>query len=235
MKPGLEFLLVIWYSVLAEKKMSDQKKSLIDVYQGEREYMVDSQIRSRGVKNPKVLDAMKKVPRHMFVPGFESRSSYSDGPLPIGHGQTISQPYIVAYMTEMLELSGGETVLELGTGCGYQTAVLAEIAGEVYTIEVVKDLGKGAQALLTGDMEYTNIHFRFANGRDGWEEHAPYDRIIITAAPPSFPDALFGQLAEGGVAIAPVGDFFQRLYRYRKVMGRIETEPLIGVSFVPFV
>lgn len=215
--------------------MSDQIKSIVDACLDERENMVDSQICTRGIRDSKVLEAMKKVPRHMFVPGYDTHSSYSDGPLPIGYGQTISQPYIVAYMTELLELSGNETVLELGTGCGYQTAVLAEIAARVFTIEVVADLGKRAQALLTGDLGYSNIRFRFANGRDGWEEQAPFDRIIVTAAPASFPEPLFRQLAEGGVAVAPVGDFYQRLYRYRKDEGRIVPEPLIGVSFVPFV
>jgi protein-L-isoaspartate(D-aspartate) O-methyltransferase len=206
-----------------------------DIYERERRLMAEKQIHARGVTDQKVLDAMLKVPRHMFVPQFEKSSSYSDGPLPIGHGQTISQPYIVAYMTELLELQGGEIVLELGTGCGYQTAILAEIAKEVYTIEVVRELGKDAQKLLTETFNYTNIFFKFANGREGWEEYAPFDRILLTAAPTKFPQNLFDQMAEGGIAAAPVGDYFQRLIKYRKIKGKIKSEALIGVSFVPFV
>jgi protein-L-isoaspartate(D-aspartate) O-methyltransferase len=206
-----------------------------DIYERERRLMVENQIRARGVTDQNVLDAMLTVPRHMFVPQFEKSSSYSDGPLPIGHGQTISQPYIVAYMTELLELQGDEKVLELGTGCGYQTAILAEIAKEVYTIEVVRELGKSAQKLLTETFNYFNIFFKFANGREGWDEYAPFDRILLTAAPTRFPQNLFDQMAEGGIASAPVGDYFQRLIKYRKIKGKIKSEALIGVSFVPFV
>ena len=206
-----------------------------DFYERERQLMVENQIRSRGVTDQKVLAAMLTVPRHVFVPQFEKSSSYSDGPLPIGHGQTISQPYIVAYMTELLELAGDEKVLELGTGCGYQTAVLAEIAREVYTIEVIEALGKGAQKLLTETFNYTNIFFKFANGRDGWPEYAPFDRILLTAAPTRFPQNIFDQLAEEGIAVAPVGDYFQRLIKFWKKEGKIKSDALIGVSFVPFV
>ncbi|UCH95281.1 MAG: protein-L-isoaspartate(D-aspartate) O-methyltransferase [Candidatus Aminicenantes bacterium] len=206
-----------------------------DVYERERRLMVENQIRARGVTDQKVLDAMLKVPRHLFVPHFEQSSSYSDGPLPIGHGQTISQPYIVAYMTELLDLQGDEKVLELGTGCGYQTAVLAEIAKEVYTIEIIEALGKGAQELLTRVFNYTNIFFKFANGREGWLEYAPFERILLAAAPTRFPQNLFDQLAEGGIAVAPVGDYFQRLVKYWKKGGKIKSDSLIGVSFVPFV
>jgi len=209
---------------------------MTDLFQREREMMVETQIKSRGIEDLLVLDAMRKVPRHIFLPEFERGSSYYDGPLPIGHGQTISQPYIVAYMTELLELSGTEKVLELGTGCGYQTSVLAEIAREVYTIEVIESLGKNAQKLLTESFGYKNVFFKFANGRKGWEEHAPFDRIIITAAPASFPEALFDQLSEdNGIAIAPVGDYFQRMVKYIKNGNKIMSQALIGVSFVPFV
>lgn len=135
----------------------------------------------------------------------------------------------------MLELTGIEKVLELGTGSGYQTAILAEIAHHVYTIEVIEALGQRAQTLLTGKMGYKNISFKFSNGREGWPEHAPFDRIMITAAPVTFPEVLFDQLAEGGVAIAPVGDFYQQLVLYRKVNGKILTKNLIAVAFVPFV
>ena len=206
-----------------------------DAYEQDRRSMVENQIRSRGVNDQKVLAALRKVPRHLFVPDFEKSSSYSDGPLPIGHGQTISQPYIVAYMTELLELSGTEKVLELGTGSGYQTAVLAEIARTVYTVEVVEALGKAAQKLLSHTLNYTNIFYKFANGREGWPEYAPFDRIMLTASPNKFPQSLFDQLADGGIAVAPVGDYFQRMIKYWKKDGEIKSEALIGVSFVPFV
>ncbi len=206
-----------------------------DAYERERRLMVENQIRARGVTDRKILEAMVKIPRHLFVPFFEQGSSYSDGPMPIGHGQTISQPYIVAYMTELLQLQGHEKVLELGTGCGYQTAVLAEIAKEIHTIEVIEELGKNARKLLTETFHYTNIFFKFANGREGWPEKAPYDRILLTAAASRFPPNLFDQLAEGGMVVAPVGDYFQRLVRYWKKGGEIQSESLIGVSFVPFV
>jgi protein-L-isoaspartate(D-aspartate) O-methyltransferase len=205
-----------------------------DPYESVRERMVEYQIRSRGIYDPRVLGAMRKVPRHEFVSSAQAGSAYADGPLPIGKGQTISQPYIVAYMTDLLELKGTETVLELGTGCGYQTAILAELAAHVYTIEVVESLAKEAEERLK-DMNYTNISFMVGNGRDGWSEHSPYDRIILTAAPVRFPENLFAQLQVDGIAIAPVGDYFQRLVRYRKKDDKIEEEALIGVSFVPFV
>ena len=204
-------------------------------YLSQRQEMVKRQICSRGVRDQKVIDAMLAVPREKFVTRYEKNSSYHDGPLPIGHRQTISQPYIVAYMTEMLELKGEENVLELGTGSGYQTAVLAEIANHVYTVEVIELLGRRAQTLLEEKMDYQNISFKYANGRHGWPEKAPFDRIMITAAPVSFPEPLFDQLAEGGIAIAPVGDFYQQLVKYSKVNGRIVTTNLIAVAFVPFV
>lgn len=205
-----------------------------DPFETERNHMVESQIRSRGVRDPQVLEAMRRVPRHRFVSPSQEHYAYTDGPLPIGSGQTISQPYIVAYMTELLELEGAETVLELGTGCGYQTAVLAEIVDHVYTIEVIDGLSREAEARL-GAMGYDNISYLVGNGRDGWERYAPFDRMMLTASPARFPSQLFDQLADGGVVVAPVGDFFQRMMRYRKIDGEIEEEPLIGVSFVPFI
>lgn len=201
----------------------------------DRHMMVEHQLRSRGIVNQKVLKAMRSVPREKFVSPNDLSSSYHDGPLSIGHGQTISQPYIVAYMTEQLELDGSERVLELGTGSGYQTAVLAEIAAEIYTIEVVKALADTARQLLTSTLNYENIIFKCGNGRQGWPEYAPFDRIMITAAPAQFPEVLFEQLAEGGIAIAPVGDYYQQLVRYRKLNGKIDSEELIAVAFVPFV
>lgn len=207
----------------------------MDKFERDRHLMVERQLRTRGIDDAMVLEAMYNVPREKFVSPYDLGSSYHDGPLSIGHGQTISQPYIVAYMTEHLELSGSERVLELGTGSGYQTAVLAETAQEVYTIEVVESLADAARELLTGTFDYENIIFKCGNGRYGWPEFAPFDRIMITAAPTRFPEVLFEQLAEGGVAIAPVGDYYQQLVKYRKINGEITTENLIAVAFVPFV
>lgn len=204
-------------------------------FETQRRIMIERQLRSRGLKDKKVLAAMADVPRHVFVPEVEKSRSYYDGPLPIGRGQTISQPYIVAYMTELLVLKGDENVLEIGTGCGYQTAVLAEIVNHVYTIEVITELGERAKQLLNEELGYANISFKIGNGRGGWQEFAPFDRIILTAAPKEFPVGLFMQLKEGGIAVAPVGNFFQRMIRYFKRKDKIEEEALIGVSFVPCV
>ena len=200
-----------------------------------RTHMVEKQIRNRGITDPEVLGAMLKTPRELFVPGKEKNRSYDDGPLPIGYGQTISQPYIVAYMTDLLDLSGDERVLEIGTGSGYQTAILAHIADRIFTIEVIDHLSRRAEDVLTGQLGFSNICFKIGNGRLGWPRYAPFDRILITAAPHQFPESLFPQLAEGGVALAPVGDYFQQIKRYKKEGGRIEEDSLIGVSFVPLI
>ena len=197
--------------------------------------MVEMQLKNRGIKDEKVLKAMSEVPRDIFVPEGEKRSSYYDGPLSIGFGQTISQPYIVAYMTEILKLSDKDGVLEIGTGSGYQTAILAEIAKHVFTIEVVEELSKKAREVLIGRLNYTNISFKIGNGKDGWPEHAPFDRIIITAAPDKFPEKLFSQLGNNGIAVAPIGNYFQRLIQFKKKKDKIMEKPLIGVSFVPFI
>ncbi len=206
-----------------------------DDFDIQRRAMVDGQLRSRGIRSAAVLRAMAEIPRHLFVPEAERANSYVNGPLPIGFGQTISQPYIVAYMTEALELRGGETVLEIGTGSGYQTAVLASIAARVYTVELIPELGAAARQRLTAVLNYRNIQFRTGRGQEGWPEFAPYERMIMTAAPSQFPAALFDQLDEGGIAIAPVGDNDQRLVRYQKQNGRIESSDLIGVVFVPLI
>jgi protein-L-isoaspartate(D-aspartate) O-methyltransferase len=206
-----------------------------DKYQSEREKMVEDQIRARGISDTKVLAAMATVAREKFVSPSQKNYAYKDGPLSIGMGQTISQPYIVAYMTELLELDGEEKVLELGTGSGYQTAILAEIVSWVYTIEVIESLGLRARDLLQTELYYKNISFKVGNGREGWQEYGPFDRILITAAPGKFPKNLFLQLKDNGIAVAPVGDYFQRIIRYRKKKGKIKEEALIGVSFVPFI
>jgi protein-L-isoaspartate(D-aspartate) O-methyltransferase len=178
---------------------------------------------------------MEKIPRERFIPPVNQSRSYEDGPVPIGYGQTISQPYIVAYMTDLLRLRGHEIVLEIGTGSGYQAAVLAEIVTEVYTVEFIPELGQRARELLADCLSYRNIRFKIGDGREGWLEYAPFDRIILTASPEVFPDQLFDQLNEGGIVVAPVGGADQRMMRYVKLDGKIKEESLIGVYFVPCV
>lgn len=206
-----------------------------DAFAAARSQMVEQQLLRRGIRDQAVLAAMGKVQRELFMDEGARQSSYVDGPLAIGCGQTISQPYIVAYMTEQLELSGRESVLEIGSGSGYQAAVLAETAARVYTVEVIPELGAQARALLQERLHYRNIFFKVGRGQEGWPEFAPYDRIMVTAAPAEFPAGLFTQLAEGGIAISPVGGYDQRLVRFRKQNGNIYAEDLIGVVFVPLV
>ena len=199
-----------------------------------RTHMVETQIAARGVSDPRVLTAMSTVPRHRFVPENLRKNSYDDEPLPIGHGQTISQPYIVAYMTEVLHLTGSERVLEVGTGSGYQTAVLAEVGREVLTVEIVSALSERADRILA-ELGYANIRFRVGNGADGWPEEAPFDAIMVTAAPAEVPRALKDQLAEGGRMVIPVGRDFQDLVLVRRAGDRLAEERLIGVRFVPLI
>jgi protein-L-isoaspartate(D-aspartate) O-methyltransferase len=200
----------------------------------ERARMVAEQIRGRGVRDERVLAALARVPRHEFVRASDLPQAYSDHPLPIAGGQTISQPYIVGYMTELLELEPHHRVLEIGTGSAYQTAVLAEMADEVWTIEVVPELAASAADLL-GRLGYTNVHTRQGSGWDGWPEAAPFDRIIVTAAPPEVPDALEAQLAPGGLLIVPVGSSDQRIVRIRRTGDGRDADTLIPVRFVPMV
>ena len=199
---------------------------------GQREAMVKSQIISRGVNDARVLEAMRTVPRERFVRKSDRRLAFFDGPLSIGCGQTISQPYIVAYMTEMLELKDTDRVLEIGTGCGYQTAVIAEIAREVYTVEIVERLALTAREMLDG-LGYTNVYFRTGDGNEGWPEKAPFDAIIVTAAPERVPQTLVSQIADGGRMVVPVGGYTQYLIRLTRRGEKIERETLIGVRFVP--
>ena len=196
--------------------------------------MVDEQIAQRGVDDPAVLSAMGKVPRHMFVPAARRPWSYRDHPLPIGHKQTISQPYIVAYMTEALKLDGDERVLEIGTGSGYQAAVLSEIAAQVYSIEIVEPLARRATQTLK-DLGYNNITVKHGDGYQGWPEHAPFDAIIVTAAPPRIPQELVDQLAVGGRMIVPVGDRDQELTLIRRTEDGVKRRRLLPVRFVPMV
>lgn len=197
-----------------------------------REKMVETQIQARGVKDSRVLSALRKVERHRFVPKEYLDSAYSDQPLPIGEGQTISQPYIVALMTELLELKGGEKVLEIGTGSGYQAAILAELAKEVYSIEIVETLASMAKNRLS-EMGYQNVKVKAGDGYLGWPEVAPFDVIIITCAPDHIPKPLIEQLKEGGRMVVPVGTYAQELKKIVKRSGKIETTDVISVVFVP--
>ncbi|HYU77519.1 MAG TPA: protein-L-isoaspartate(D-aspartate) O-methyltransferase, partial [Vicinamibacterales bacterium] len=190
--------------------------------EAERKRMVDEQLRARDIRNPRVLGAMLAVPRHLFVPESDRGDAYRDTPLPIGHGQTISQPYIVAFMTQALAVEPHHRVLEVGTGSGYQAAILSVLAKEVYTIEIIPALAERARNLLTA-LEYRNVTVRAGNGYLGWPEHAPYDRIIVTAAPDEVPRALIDQLKIGGLMAIPVGTVTQELWVLRRTPTGMET------------
>jgi len=201
-----------------------------------RERMVIETIERRGVTDEDVLNAMRTVPRHLFVPADERDYAYGDYPLPIGYGQTISQPYIVALMTELLKLKEGDKVLEIGTGSGYQAAILAHIPGlEVYTIEIVPQLAESARARLES-LGYTSVHCKQGDGYYGWPEHAPFDAIIVTAAPDHVPQPLVDQLAVGGRMVIPVGPpgGYQTLWKFaRQPDGELQALNMGGVAFVP--
>lgn len=207
-------------------------KDAKDRFYDDRIRMVDYQIVRRGVKDSLVIEAMRCVPRHLFVPENYRDRSYEDGPLPIGENQTISQPYIVALMTELLELKGGERILEVGTGSGYQAAVLAEICDSVYTIEIIKSLADRARVILDS-IGYHNIKVIYGDGYRGWAEAAPFDGIIVTAAPEHIPQPLIDQLAVGGRMVIPVGDYYQYLKVLTKTEDGIKEHTGIAVRFVP--
>ena len=200
----------------------------------QRAHMVSSQIEARGVRDRGVLDALSKVPRHLFVPAPLRDRAYDDAPLPIGLGQTISQPYIVAYMTEELALSPDHRVLEVGTGSGYQAAVLAELAKQVYSIELLPELANGAREVLK-TLGYQNVEVRTGDGYKGWPEHAPFDRIIVTAAPEQVPQALVEQLGDGGRMVVPVGGADQSIRILTRRGARENERVTIPVRFVPMV
>ncbi|HEY5592256.1 MAG TPA: protein-L-isoaspartate(D-aspartate) O-methyltransferase [Paludibacter sp.] len=204
-------------------------------YEKERADMVRLQIQARGINDKNTLKAMKTVARHLFVPDEYKSDAYDDRPLPIGYGQTISQPYIVAYMTKLLNVGSGATVLEIGTGSGYQAAVLAEIVKQVYTIEIVEELGNSAKERLK-TLKYHNVEVKIADGYYGWEERGPYDGIVVTAASEYIPPPLIDQLKDGGSMIIPIGSPFsvQTLMMVTKRGKKITTESLILVRFVPF-
>jgi protein-L-isoaspartate(D-aspartate) O-methyltransferase len=197
-----------------------------------RERMVKDQIEARDVRDPRTLAALRKVPRHLFVPEESQRLAYEDHPLPIGHGQTISQPYIVAFMTEALGLVGGETVLEVGTGSGYQAAVLAEIAARVYSIEIVEPLAREATERLAR-LGHRNVEVRAGDGYLGWPEAAPFDAIMVTAAAPRIPEPLKQQLKDGGRLVIPVGDDYQELILVTRRGDHYEERSVLPVRFVP--
>jgi protein-L-isoaspartate(D-aspartate) O-methyltransferase len=220
--------------VLTEAPGRARRTEMLKKMGAARERMVDRQIEARGVMDARVLAAMRNVPRHLFVPETSRAAAYDDGPIPIGHGQTISQPYIVAAMTEALELKETDNVLEVGTGSGYQTAVLAEIVRTVRTVEIVAELAAAARLTL-GSLGYDRIEFRLGDGATGWPEYAPFDALLVTAAPAVLPAALRTQLRDGGRLVIPVGCVEQTLVRVRRAGDRFLETALFPVRFVPLV
>lgn len=232
---GLLSVAVLVAACRSEPARSGANNSSIvaaDSFAVRRQAMVQSQIEARGINAPAVLAAMRKVPRHRFVRPAAVNLAYEDHPLPIGAGQTISQPYIVAYMTEAAEISPGDKVLEIGTGSGYQAAVLGEIAREVYTIEIIPELAEGARKVLT-ELGYTNVQVRTGNGYLGWPERAPFDAIVVTAAPDEVPQALVDQLAVGGRMVIPVGTANQDMMIIERTQRGVIERRTIPVRFVP--
>ena len=237
MRKPLVFILIVvlvfYLTISAQEDNESQEK----IFTQRRQSMVLNQLHNRDIIDSKVLQAMLTIPRHQFVDEHIRESAYNDYPLSIGEGQTISQPYIVALMTQLLELKGNEKVLEIGTGSGYQAAVLAEIVKEVYTIEIYKSLSNKSEKLLK-DLGYKNIHFKVGDGYYGWEEYAPYDAIIVTCAPDHVPPSLIQQIKDdGGRIVVPVGGIWmvQTLMKVEKIKGKVKSKGLIGVRFVPML
>ena len=226
-----KILLLTVFAVIAGAALTIADE---EVFMPAREKMVKEQIQRRGITDSRVLDAMRKIERHLFVPENLKNLAYTDGPLPIGYNQTISQPYIVAFMTQAAGLAPENRVLEIGTGSGYQAAVLAEIVKEVYTIEIIEPLAENARLLLEG-MGYQNIKVKYGDGYKGWQEHAPFDAIVVTAAPAQIPMELVNQLKEGGRMVVPIGGFYQELYLITKTDTGFEKKALLPVRFVPMV
>lgn len=227
----LLFLLVVPSSGCNSQRAQEGQAATEDKLTQQRAQMVQT-IRSQGVKNREVLDAMLKVPRHRFVAPTYQHRSYENRPLPIGHGQTISQPFIVGYMTEAAEIAPGEKVLEIGTGSGYQAAILAQLAKQVYTIEIVPELAESSRNLLTA-LGYQNVFVRAGNGYLGWPEEAPFDAIIVTAAPDKVPQVLVDQLAVNGKMIIPVGTGYQEMMIITRTPRGVVERKTIPVLFVP--
>jgi protein-L-isoaspartate(D-aspartate) O-methyltransferase len=227
-------LLAVW--IIGCQKSPPAAPTGAEAFLQARLDMVAQDIQARGISDPDVLRAMRAVPRHEFVPADLQAQAYEDHPLPIGYGQTISQPYIVAWMTELLELKPGEKVLEIGTGSGYQAAVLAELGSvEVYSIEIVPELATSAGQRLQ-ELGYAGVHVRQADGYYGWPEQAPFDAIIVTAAPDHLPAPLAAQLAEGGRLVIPIGPpgWYQSLWKFVKTNSELTAYNMGGVTFVPF-
>lgn len=220
--------LLILIACTQEKKMQEQQTD----YEALRHAMVKNQIIARGVKDKRVLDAMMSVPRHLFMPESDARQAYADEPQPIGKGQTISQPYIVAFMTEQLKVDKNSRVLEIGTGSGYQAAVLSKIVDSVFTIEIIPELASKAKKKLH-ELHYDNVVVRQGDGYNGWPEKAPFDAIIVTAAPPNIPQPLLQQLKIGGRMVLPVGEYLQELVIVKKSDSGIDMESVLPVRFVP--
>lgn len=231
---GLTFYIVAYYGQLPKARESSAQEELENKYREEREMMVEYQLKGRDITDPKVLEVMSQIPRHQFVPEEYKDQAYEDHPLPIGEGQTISQPYIVALMTQNLELQGDEKVLEIGTGSGYQAAILSKLVQEVYTVEIIKSLGLTAKEQLKR-LGYDNVVVQVADGYYGWPEHAPFDAIIVTAAPDHVPPPLLDQLKDGGIMVIPVGPpgSYQTLWKLTKKGDQIISKNLGGVIFVP--
>ena len=224
-----QFLIVAMLAVTG----CGQKAVSVSDLGSERQRMVQEQLMSRGVRDERVLAAMNKVPREEFVPQDSRAASYTDQPLPIGYGQTISQPYIVAFMTEQLRPKPSDRVLEVGTGSGYQAAILAELVAEVYSVEIVEPLAKNAEATLQR-LGCKNVHVKIGDGYKGWPETAPFDAIIVTCAPDKVPQPLIDQLRDGGRMVIPVGDrFAQELYLLEKKNGQLKQSATLPVRFVP--
>jgi protein-L-isoaspartate(D-aspartate) O-methyltransferase len=227
---------LLWPGCRPLPNAAGQTPAVTGEREGDAVRMVDQQLRGGGITDTRVLDAMRKVPRDRYVPEEQQHAAYDDRPLPIGFGQTISQPYIVAFMTEALALSPSDVVLEIGTGSGYQAAVLAEIVREVYTIEIVPQLAERARATLDAQ-GYRHVHVRTGDGYRGWPEHAPFPKIIVTAAPEEVPQALIDQLSIGGTMVVPVGPRggVQELRILTKTERGVVTERSLPVRFVPMV
>jgi protein-L-isoaspartate(D-aspartate) O-methyltransferase len=226
---GLQFLVLAAIAATG----CGQKAPPVSDFAAQRQLMVQQQLVTRGINDARVLAAMAKVPREEFVAAESRAASYEDGPLPIGYGQTISQPYIVAFMTEQLRPTPSDRVLEVGTGSGYQAAMLAELVSEVYSIEIVQPLAKNAEATLQR-LGYKNVHVKFGDGYQGWPEVGPFDAIIVTCAPDKVPQALVDQLKDGGRMVIPVGDrFAQQLYLLEKKNGQLKQSATLPVRFVP--
>jgi protein-L-isoaspartate(D-aspartate) O-methyltransferase len=228
-------LLVLLVTACGGGDAVEQAAGERDPIEVARQRMVDEQLRRAGIKDPAVLRAMGNVPRHEFLPESQRPLAYTDQPLPISQGQTISQPYIVALMTEVLELKPGESVLEIGTGSGYQAAVLAEITDRVYSIEILEPLAVRARETLQR-LGYRNVHVRLGDGYRGWPEYAPFDAIVVTAAPDHIPQPLVDQLKVGGRMVIPIGSYYQELILLRKgADGNLTRQGVIPVRFVPMV